>query len=379
MQFGIALASWCASGWPASRCRGAAEGADDGAVLVFMPVQMPILLGDLYCICVGYCCLRSAAWMPDSPPLPLPATRRSLRPGLASGARLRVGAAWGGAVRADHPDDAAGRRHGAGARTAAQLCGPGPRGGGGLVLGGLPAGGGAPPGRRGRTGLAGADLPGRGVWLPAVAGPGRLREVDATHAAVVTGVLPMATAALAAAFLAARQLGLWLSAWLGWGWCWPCCVAWRGWLECGRRFAVCRRAPWRGGLCGVAASWRGACRAQQVICWVLVLALPLTVPSAALSWRSSLPLSRPGRALPMCRWCRCGWAFCLVPGAGLGGTLRISQVRLQPFLSMLFAVPCWASRSRLAAWPLLRRWWRWSGGADGRPCKEDRRDDALAV
>ena len=32
--------------------------------------------------------------------------------------------------------------------------------------------------------------------------------------------------------------------------------------------------------------------------------------------------------------------FCLVPGLALGGTVRVSQVQLiQPFLSMLFAVP----------------------------------------
>jgi hypothetical protein len=47
----------------------------------------------------------------------------------------------------------------------------------------------------------------------------------------------------------------------------------------------------------------------------------------------------------MWRCFRCGWVFRLVPRPGLGGTVRVSQVQLvQPFLSMLFAVPLLGER-----------------------------------
>ena len=82
-------------------------------------------------------------------------------------------------------------------------------------------------------------------------------------------------------------------------------------------------------------------RAEHVICWALVIALPLTLPAAL--------LTRPQQALQAAAW----WGFAYVAvfsmwlgffawyrGLALGGTVRVSQVQLvQPFLGMLFAVP----------------------------------------
>ena len=97
-------------------------------------------------------------------------------------------------------------------------------------------------------------------------------------------------------------------------------------------------------------------RAEHVICWALVIALPLTLPARA-----------GGRGPPRVAGERLvGFAYVAVfsmwigffawyRGLALGGTVRVSQVQLvQPFLSMLRraaagrAARCrrWASR-----WP----------------------------
>jgi drug/metabolite transporter (DMT)-like permease len=87
-------------------------------------------------------------------------------------------------------------------------------------------------------------------------------------------------------------------------------------------------------------------RAEHVICWALVIAWPLTLPLAL--W------TRPAVPLPASAW----WAFAYVAvfsmwigffawyrGLALGGTVRVSQVQLvQPFLSMLFALPLLGER-----------------------------------
>jgi drug/metabolite transporter (DMT)-like permease len=82
-------------------------------------------------------------------------------------------------------------------------------------------------------------------------------------------------------------------------------------------------------------------RAEHVICWALVISLPLTLPATLLAW--------PASTVRAAAW----WGFAYVAvfsmwlgffawyrGLALGGTVRVSQVQLvQPFLSMLFAVP----------------------------------------
>ncbi|RYF36669.1 MAG: EamA family transporter, partial [Comamonadaceae bacterium] len=82
-------------------------------------------------------------------------------------------------------------------------------------------------------------------------------------------------------------------------------------------------------------------RAEHVICWALLMALPLTLPAAI--------ASRPQAAVHASAWWAFGYVavfsmwlgfFAWYRGLALGGTVRVSQVQLvQPFLGMLFAVP----------------------------------------
>jgi drug/metabolite transporter (DMT)-like permease len=87
-------------------------------------------------------------------------------------------------------------------------------------------------------------------------------------------------------------------------------------------------------------------RAEHVICWALVIAMPLTLPISLFTW--------PAHALNTSAW----WGFAYTAvfsmwlgffawyrGLALGGTVRVSQVQLvQPFLGMLFAVPLLGER-----------------------------------
>jgi hypothetical protein len=187
-----------------------------------------------------------------------------------------------------------------------------------------------------------------------------MRHVEAVHASVIVGVLPLATA-----------------------WSARCCTG-----SARRRLLDLRRAGQRagGGLrpaafnggggflhqadllllaamgCAAVGYGYGAklsqrMRAEHVICWALVIALPLTLP---LAWPVAAAGSDPAsglvglrlrrRVLDVARLLR------LVPRPGLGGTVRVSQVQLvQPFLSMLFAVPLLGERldatTSASPWP----------------------------
>jgi drug/metabolite transporter (DMT)-like permease len=169
-----------------------------------------------------------------------------------------------------------------------------------------------------------------------------VREVPAVHAAVVTGVLPLATAVIAALATRERPSAAF----------WACALA-----GCGLVLAF---AAWRGGgALSVADGWllvavlsaatgyvagaraSAVLPAQQVICWVLVGSLPLTLPIAwcwlpAAAVRPSAWLGFSYTAL-FSMWL--GF-FAWYRGLALGGVLRVSQVQLlQPFLALLFAVP----------------------------------------
>ncbi|MGE0333483.1 MAG: DMT family transporter [Ramlibacter sp.] len=177
-----------------------------------------------------------------------------------------------------------------------------------------------------------------------------MRYVEAVHASVIVGVLPLATAAVGALLHRQRPSnGFWLCAAIG-----SALVV---------VFAVLRSGS--GGLalhpadglllaamgCAAVGYGYGArlsqrMRAEYVICWALVMALPLTLPAAA--------LTLPRAGLPASAW----WGFAYVAvfsmwlgffawyrGLALGGTVRVSQVQLiQPFLGMLFAVPLLGER-----------------------------------
>lgn len=177
-----------------------------------------------------------------------------------------------------------------------------------------------------------------------------MRYVEAVHASVIVGVLPLATAAVGALLHRQRPSnGFWV------------CAAIGSALVVG--FAVLRSGssglalhPADGLLlaamaCAAVGYGYGArlsqrMRAEYVICWALVMALPLTLPAAV--------LTLPRTDLPASAW----WGFTYVAvfsmwlgffawyrGLALGGTVRVSQVQLvQPFLGMLFAVPLLGER-----------------------------------
>ena len=174
-----------------------------------------------------------------------------------------------------------------------------------------------------------------------------LRRVDASHAAVITGVLPLATAAVAALHFRQRpSLGFWACAVLG------CALvlgyaAIRGQGRLGAADGLLLLAILSTSIGYVAgAALATQMKAEQVICWVLALSLPLTLPAMLASWP----------AAPV-RWASWGgfayvtlfsmWLgfFAWYRGLALGGAVRVSQVQLvQPFLSLLFAVPVLGER-----------------------------------
>ncbi|WP_280153663.1 DMT family transporter [Piscinibacter sp. XHJ-5] len=169
-----------------------------------------------------------------------------------------------------------------------------------------------------------------------------LRHVDATHAAVITGVLPLGTALAAALHLRQRPSnGFWICAVLG------CALvlafaAYRGsgaLVAADGLLLLAVASASIGYVAGAQLSSRMP--AERVICWVLAASLPLTAPAAWLAW--------PVQPASASAWAGFGYVtlfsmwlgfFAWYRGLALGGTVRVSQVQLvQPFLALLFAVP----------------------------------------
>ena len=190
------------------------------------------------------------------------------------------------------------------------------------------------------------SLLGNAIGYPLLLG-WALRYVTASHAAVITALLPLATAAAAAWLLHQRaRLGFWLFAGLGsllvaaysvlramqqghgFG------LAWADLLLVGAVLAASV-----GYVAG--AKVTPALGAERVISWVCVMALPITVPGALLTW--------PEQAVNTSAWLALVyvgvfsmWAgfFAWFRGLALGGALRVSQLQLlQPFVSIVAAVP----------------------------------------
>jgi len=169
-----------------------------------------------------------------------------------------------------------------------------------------------------------------------------LRQVDAMHAAVVTGLMPLATALVAALHFRQRPSpGFWACALLG------CALV----LAFAAHQGSGRLSPADGLLLlavlstsiGYVAGAQVSARlpAEQVICWVLVISLPLTLPAMLATW--------PAQPVRASAWGGFAYVtlfsmwlgfFAWYRGLALGGTVRVSQVQLvQPFLALLFAVP----------------------------------------
>jgi len=169
-----------------------------------------------------------------------------------------------------------------------------------------------------------------------------LREVPAMHASVVTGIIPLGTAVVAALVLRQRaSAGFWACAALG-----CALVVTFAFLSGGGRLvaadawlALAVASTAFGYVAGARVSMH--LRAEETICWVLVLSLPLTLPAMLLTWPSA-PASAAawgGFAYVTLFSMWLGF-FAWYRGLAQGGVLRVSQVQLaQPFLALLAAVP----------------------------------------
>ena len=280
--------------------------------------------------------VATAAWMADR-----------MKPQRRNHGGLWLGPAGRDHLRADAADDAAGRGHARSAADVGRVHRAGPRRAWPALLSvALPAG------------HARAAARARADWRPlAITAAGvvfgfplftsiAMRHVEAVHASVIVGVLPLATAAVGAWLHRQRpSLGFWVCAALGSA----LVVGFRGAALGRQRLSVqpadvlllaamaCAAVGY-----GYGARLSQRMRAEHVICWALVISLPLTLPAALLTLAASTARRvAPGGASPMSRvfsmWL--GF-FAWYRGLALGGTVRVSQVQLvQPFLGMLFAVP----------------------------------------
>ena len=169
-----------------------------------------------------------------------------------------------------------------------------------------------------------------------------LREVDAMHAAVVTGLMPLATAIAAALYFRQRPSnGFWFCAVLGCAMV-LCFAAYKGSGRLSAADGLLLLAVLSTAV-GYVAGARVASElpAEQVICWVLVLSLPLTLPLTIAIWPAApVRASAWGGFSYVTLFSMWLGFFAWYRGLALGGTVRVSQVQLvQPFLALLFAVP----------------------------------------
>jgi drug/metabolite transporter (DMT)-like permease len=172
-----------------------------------------------------------------------------------------------------------------------------------------------------------------------------MRYVEAVHASVIVGVLPLATALVGAWLHRQRpSSGFWLCAGLGTGL--VVCFAVLRSGQAGLQLAPADLLLLAGMACAAVGYGFGArlsqhMRPDYVICWALLISLPLNLPLAIMEY----PLT----AIKIEAWLAFGYVavfsmwlgfFAWYRGLALGGTVRVSQVQLlQPFLSMLFAIP----------------------------------------
>ncbi len=177
-----------------------------------------------------------------------------------------------------------------------------------------------------------------------------LRHVEAVHASVIVGVLPLATAVVGALLHRQRpSFGFWVFAALG-----SVLVVAFAMLRSGSSGLGIHSADLMllaAMACAAVGYGYGGrlsqtMRAEHVICWALVISLPVTLPAG---W-----ITRPVIDQPASAWWAFGYLavfsmwlgfFAWYRGLAMGGTVRVSQVQLvQPFMSMLFAVPLLGER-----------------------------------
>jgi drug/metabolite transporter (DMT)-like permease len=170
-----------------------------------------------------------------------------------------------------------------------------------------------------------------------------VREVDAAHASVLSGLLPLVTAALAAWLAGERApLRFWFWAAVGLG-----LVLLYAALQGGGGFVAADGLLLLAVLAAAYGYVQGAQLSrelppQQVISWAVLLCLPITLPASV--W-----LLPEQAAVPWSAWAALAYVgvvsmwlgfFAWYRALALGGALRVGQVQVaQPFLSGLLAVP----------------------------------------
>ncbi len=171
-----------------------------------------------------------------------------------------------------------------------------------------------------------------------------LRYVPSTHGAVVTALLPLSTAVLGALWFKQRpSKGFWACALLGTGLVLGFMV-WRAgglYLGVANIYLIIAMTTGAFGYIG-GARLTPRLGSEQTICWVLVSGLPLTLPMA---WWFA-----PSDATAVAGMAWLGFTYVALFSMWIGffawyralalGAVRVSQIQLiQPFLSLLFAVP----------------------------------------
>jgi drug/metabolite transporter (DMT)-like permease len=171
-----------------------------------------------------------------------------------------------------------------------------------------------------------------------------LRYVPSTHGAVVTALLPLSTAVLGALWFKQRpSAGFWACALLGTGLVLGFMV-WRAgglYLGVANIYLIIAMTTGAFGYIG-GARLTPRLGSEQTICWVLVSGLPLTLPMAL--WFAPVDAA----AISAMAWV--GFTYVALFSMWIGffawyralalGAVRVSQIQLiQPFLSLLFAVP----------------------------------------
>ncbi|QJP15638.1 DMT family transporter [Starkeya sp. ORNL1] len=172
-------------------------------------------------------------------------------------------------------------------------------------------------------------------WLMALS----LQTVPASHGGVVLGILPLTTAAAASLILGERpSLRFWLFAVLG-----TAVVIVFALRDGGGHVAIGDLYMFAAAICasvGYVYSGRLArdMPGWEVICWILVLALPVMLPLAL--WTMPADVS----AVPASAWAGFGYValfsmflgfFAWNAGMAMGGVARVSQVQLlQTFVTL---------------------------------------------
>jgi drug/metabolite transporter (DMT)-like permease len=174
-----------------------------------------------------------------------------------------------------------------------------------------------------------------------------LRSVSAGHAAVVTAMLPLTTAVVAALMLRQRaSTGFWICAIVA-----TALVVLFAMLraaQSGQSYVPAGADLWLvGAVLAASIGYVAGARltpqlgAERVICWVTILMLPLSLPATLLTWPAAPVAASAWAALAYVALFSM-WAafFAGYRALDLGGAVRVSQVQvLQPFFAIAYALP----------------------------------------